>query len=342
MGLKIGFIGCGRILEMHGNSVMRIRDAEVVAVCDSIESRALDASLKYGGKVYTDYELMLKNENLDIVHLCLPHYLHSEVGFVAAKHNIHVLTEKPLDVSVERAQSLIDACEDANVKLGVIFQNRYRKTNEKMREMIQSGDFGSILGARMFLSWQRTEEYYRQTPWKGFWSSEGGGVVIDQAIHTLDFINWVLGGDILSVDAFVANRHHPTIEVEDIAEGSITYREGYQFNFHAFNYYSYDAEVFAEVQTEKAVFRMIGSQLEIISNSGEIVRNDISMNDVLENQSLGKAYWGTTHHEQISEFYEYVEGDRDSIGVDGHEALKIQKLVEAIYISGKSSKPYYL
>lgn len=338
MRLRVGFIGCGRILEMHGNAIGRMSDVEVVAVCDIVESRAIEASKLYGGKVYTDYLDLFANESMDLVHLCLPHNLHSIVGIIAAQHGVHVLTEKPLDVSYERAKLLVDACDDAGVKLGVIFQNRYRKTNVQMFDMIRSGDFGKVLGARMSLSWLRTEEYYHSTKWKGFWATEGGGVIIDQAIHTLDFINWVLGGDIKSVDAYIANRHHPSIEVEDIAEGVILYKEGFQFSFHAFNYYSYDAEVMAEIQTEKATFRMIGSLLEIISNNGEVVRVDISLDDVLENQSANKAYWGTTHFEQIDEFYSYVRGDSESIGVDGHEALKTQGLVEAIYRAGKSGK----
>ena len=127
--LKIGIIGCGRIMEMHGNAISRIKDVEVVAVCDIIEERALDASKKYGGVVYTDYKQMLDECELDIVHLCLPHYLHSIVGIIAAEKGIHVLTEKPLDISYERAKLLVNSCDINKVKLGVIFQNRYRDTN---------------------------------------------------------------------------------------------------------------------------------------------------------------------------------------------------------------------
>lgn len=335
MELKVGFIGCGRIVEMHTNAVRRLPNVKVVAVCDIDAEKANSVAESFECTSYTDYETMLDNEELDIVHLCLPHYLHSIVGSYAANKKIHVLTEKPLDISVERAQMLIDDCDRNDVKLGVIFQNRYRTTNRQMYDMIQSGDFGKILGAKMYLSWERTEQYYIDTPWKGKWATEGGGVVIDQAIHTIDFINWVLGGDFTSVDAFIANRYHPSIEVEDIAEGSIQYRDGYRFSFHALNYYSYDAEVYAEVQTELATFKMTGSMLEIESVNGEIIRNDISTQEVLSNQVSDKVYWGTTHYDQILEFYDFVRGTRDSIGVDGREALKTQKLVEAIYQSGK-------
>lgn len=338
MTLRVGFIGCGRILEMHSNAVLRMPDVEIVAVCDIEKSKAQSEADKYNCNMYTDYKEMIINEDMDLVHLCLPHYLHSEVGIFAAQHKIHVLTEKPIDISVERGQALIDECDKQEVKLGVIFQNRYRKTNQQMYEMIQSGDFGKILGARMYLAWLRSEQYYKETPWKGFWDTEGGGVIIDQAIHTLDFINWVLGGDFVEVDAFIANRSHSNIEVEDIAEGVITYKDGYRFSFHAMNYYSYDSEVFAEVKTEKATFRMNGSSLEIESNDGEVLTTDISKDDVLANQISNKAYWGTTHYDQILEFYEYVRGNISSIGVDGMEALKTQRLVEAIYASGRNKQ----
>lgn len=329
--LKVGIIGCGRIMEMHANAISRLKEAKIVAVCDIVVRLAIDAANKYGGEVYTNYQELLDNEQLDVVHLCLPHYQHSIVGAYAAKKGVHVLTEKPLDISYERAKYLVDTCEKYQVKLGVIFQNRFRETNMQMYKMIKSQDFGKILGARMNLTWHRSEAYYQSTKWKGFWDKEGGGVLIDQAIHTLDFINWILGGNIKDIKASIDNRFHPSIEVEDVAEGIITYDEGYQFSFYACNYYSYDSEVLAEVQTEKAIFQMIGSQLNIISNNGEVVSKNIDLDDVREHEHRKKKYWGTTHFDQIKEFYDYVLNKRSSILVDGHEGLKTQLLVEKIY-----------
>lgn len=335
--LKIGIIGCGRIMEMHANAISRIQDTEIVAVCDIVEERAQEASLKYGGKVYIDYQKMLDEIECDIVHLCLPHYLHSIVGIEAAKKGIHVLTEKPIDISYKRAKLLVDTCDQEGVKLGVIFQNRYRETNQQMFKMIQSNDFGKILGARMSLTWNRTEEYYQDTKWKGYWDKEGGGVLIDQAIHTLDYINWVLGGDIESISATMDNRFHPSIEVEDVSEGVIHYKQGYSFLFYASNYYSYDAEVLAEVQTEMATFQMVGSKLNVISNNGEVITTDISVSDIRDHEHYEKKYWGTTHFDQIKEFYDYVLNKRSDILVDGHEALKTQLLIEKIYESAKTN-----
>lgn len=335
--LKIGIIGCGRIMEMHTNAISIIKDTEIVAVCDINLERAEAAGKEYGAKVYVDYKIMLEEMEMDIVHLCLPHYLHSIVGIEASRKGIHVLTEKPLDISYERAKLLVDECDKNKVKLGVIFQNRYRETNQQMFKMIQSGDFGKILGARMSLMWNRTEEYYQDTKWKGFWDKEGGGVLIDQAIHTLDFVNWILGGNVSSILASMANRYHPSIEVEDVAEGIIQYEEGYKFLFYASNYYSYDAEVLAEVQTEKATFQMIGSKLNIISNNGEIITKDIDVNEIQKHEHEEKKYWGTTHYDQILEFYDYVLNKRSNILVDGHEALKTQLLVENIYNAAKNN-----
>lgn len=340
--LKIGIVGCGNIFTMHANAVNRLENAELVAVCDCKEERSKAMGEKYHARYYVDYKEMMKQEKLDIVHLCLPHYLHAAVGEYFAKEGVHILTEKPMDISVERAQMLVDSCKENNVRLGVIFQNRYRKTNRMLKEFLDKGTHGKVLGAKMSLSWLRTEAYYKSTGWKGFWATEGGGVIIDQAIHTLDYLNWVLGGDIEYIEASMGNRFHPNIEVEDFAEGYIRYREGFGLTFHACNYYSYDAPVELEIETEEAILRMVGSKLEITYRDGSIYTSDISIEDLALNGNLKKTYWGTTHITQISEFYEYVENKRTSFLVDGEEGMKIQKLVEGIYESAKKQSRIYL
>lgn len=339
--LKIGIIGCGNIFTMHANAVNRLENAKLVAVCDLKEERSIAMGEKYQARHYQSYEEMMEKEELDIVHLCLPHYLHSVVGEYFARNGVHVLTEKPMDVTVERAQSLMDTCSDNHVKLGVIFQNRYRKTNRMIKEFIDKGTMGKILGAKMSLSWLRTEAYYKSTGWKGSWETEGGGVIIDQAIHTLDFLNWVLGGNIEYIDASMGNRFHPEIEVEDHAEGYIRYKEGYALTFSAYNYYSYDAPVELEIETEMAILRMVGSKLEVIYRDGSIYTSDISIEDLALNGNIKKTYWGTTHITQIKEFYAYVQNKRSEFLVDGNEAMKTQILVNGIYESGRKNTRIY-
>lgn len=328
--LKVAIIGNGRIYPMHADAISHLEQAEMVAHCDIILERAEQAAAKYGGKAYQHYQDI---DDVDVVHLCLPHGLHYEVGKHFAEKGIHVFTEKPIDVSSEKGQALIDVCEKNNVKFGVVFQNRFRKTNQYVKQLVENKTYGSVKGAKMSLTWDRSEDYYASTGWKGTWELEGGGVIIDQAIHTLDFLNWVLGGNIESIDARVSNRNHPHIEVEDTAEGIISYQEGFKLLFYASNNYSYDAEVEAEIHCENAVLRMYGPTLYIYHANKEVEVIDIDHQAEAQHAHEEKAYWGTTHVDQIKEFHDYLLGNRDDILVTGAEALKTMKLVEGIYRS---------
>lgn len=167
-------------------------------------------------------------------------------------------------------------------------------------------------------------------------------MIIDQAIHTLDLINWLVGGDAVKIDATIRNRFHDTIEVEDFAEGVIQYAEGFKVSFLATNYYSFDAPVTIELHCEQGLATMTGPRLEITYFDGRpsfIV--DIPAADYIENGIASKTYWGTGHIIQITEFYEALTG-QTPFAVDGLEALKIQKIVSGIYQSARLNKAIQL
>ena len=197
---RLAIIGCGAIFPTHAVSVAKSERCELVAVCDKIKEKADAAAKKYSCASYTDYNEMLECEDIDAVHICLPHFLHSTVAVECMKRKKHVLTEKPMDISVERAQLMIDTAKSEGVVLGCIFQNRYNAGTQLVRKMFLSGELGKVLGAKCFVTWRRTGAYYTQSDWKGKWDKEGGGVIIDQAIHTLDAMRYIINSPITEVD----------------------------------------------------------------------------------------------------------------------------------------------
>jgi predicted dehydrogenase len=324
---------------MHAISIKTHQALELVAVCDNKRERANLASEKYGGTPYTDYEDMFLHESLDAVHICTPHYLHAPMSISAASFGIHVLTEKPMSIQVSDAKQMIEASEKHHVRLGVIFQNRYNKGARFLKERLASGKLGKIYAAKCSVTWDRSDEYYMRSDWKGTWDKEGGGAVIDQAIHTLDLMRWFVDSKIDYVDASIANRVHEKIDVEDTAEGMIKFKNGVIASFHVINYYTTDSPVTIEMHCEHGFVKYTDGLTEITysDTSKEVVGADpkekLDYGDV-------KQYWGVSHVKQIHQFYDaLIQGV--PLDIDGHEALITQQMVNAIYESGKQHRKIY-
>lgn len=333
---KVAIIGCGAIFPTHAVSVTKSERCELVAVCDKIKEKADAAAEKYSCASYTDYIEMLDREEIDAVHICLPHFLHSTVAVECMKRKKHVLTEKPMDISVERAQLMIDTAKNEGVVLGCIFQNRYNAGTQFVRNMFLSGELGKVLGAKCFVTWRRTGAYYTNSDWKGKWDKEGGGVIIDQAIHTLDAMRYIINSRICEVDATIAKRSNEPIEVEDTAEGAIFFENGVMANFHAMNYYSFDDDVQIDMHFENGFAKIISDNATVKMNDGRILEAKRDENETIDYGNV-KSYWGVNHYKQIHNFYECLEtGEEMFVDLDG--AFETMKLVEAIYKSGKSGK----
>lgn len=337
---KAAIIGCGAIFPMHAVSIRNCKNAELVAVCDVKEDRAKQKAAEFGCKYYTDYKEMIEKEQLDVVHLCLPHYLHPIVAIYAMERGINVLTEKPMAIKLEDAKAMIDTAKKNNVTLGCIFQNHYNAGTMLVKEEIANGHLGKILSAKCFVTWNRSDEYYGNSDWKGTWDKEGGGVVIDQAIHTLDMLRYIIDEDIDYVEATIAKRGHAKIEVEDTAEGIIVYKSGLMTNFHAINYYSYDADVEIELHCDNAIVEMVADKTTIRYNDGRTVIAERNPNEKFDYGKV-KSYWGVNHSKQIDNYYHCLEtGEEMFIPIES--AYKTQEMICAIYQSGKENRRVYL
>jgi UDP-N-acetyl-2-amino-2-deoxyglucuronate dehydrogenase len=324
---------------MHAISIKTNPNLELVSLCDIKKDRVEQAVLKYGGTPYTDYIEMFKHAKLDAVHICTPHYLHAPMTISAASYGIHVLTEKPMAIQVSDAKAMIEACEKHHVRLGVIFQNRYNKGARFLKDRLESGKLGKIYAAKCSVTWDRSDAYYMRSDWKGTWDKEGGGAVIDQAIHTLDLMRWFINQPIEYIDASIANRVHEKIDVEDTAEGMIKFKNGVMGSFHVINYYTTDSPITIELHCEFGFVKYTDGLTEIIyhDTSKEVVgpdpREKLDYGDV-------KQYWGVSHVKQINQFYDALIQDTP-VDIDGREALITQHIVNAIYDSGKKHQKIF-
>ncbi|HHU19664.1 MAG TPA: Gfo/Idh/MocA family oxidoreductase [Bacilli bacterium] len=335
--LRVGIIGCGNVFPMHAASVVAREDAELVAVCDVKEDRADQKAELYQCRAYYDYLEMFEQENLDVIHIALPHHLHAPVTIEATKKGLHVLTEKPMAIHYQDAVDMIEAANEADVTLGVIFQNRYNPGSQLIKKMIESGDLGAIKSGKLSVTWDRSDEYYQKSDWKGTWDKEGGGVVIDQAIHTMDLMRWFVNSDLKYVDATISNRAHEIIEVEDAAEGVIAYQNGVVTAFHAINYYTYDAPVEIELHCEKGIAKMVADQATVTLNNGQVFIADNNPLETFAYEDGVKGYWGVSHVKQINNFYDTLQGKAE-LDIPAEEALKTQEMINAIYQSGHEKR----
>ena len=329
--LRIGIIGCGRISVMHLVSAQTLECATLVACCDIKKERAIEAAEKYQMKAYDSYEEMLEKEELDAVHICLPHYLHSKVACYAFNKGVNVLTEKPMDVNYEDAEAAVKTAKANGLLYGVILQCRYNNSAQLVKKVIESGKLGKIISARSTLTWMRPDSYYQESDWKGTWDKEGGGVVIDQAIHSIDLVNWIVNSDVKSVSCSMANRGHSIVKVEDSAEGLIVFENGVRYGFYCMNNYGCDEPIEIKLYCEKGkvTFGYDDALIEYFDGTKEEAHQDKNTQEY----EGGKDYWGFQHIRQIQQFYKACLGE-ELLEITGEEALKTHKIIMEIYRQG--------
>jgi predicted dehydrogenase len=212
------------IAPKHAQAIQATPGAKLVATLGTDTGRAADFAARYGGSAYTDLDAFLAHPGLSVVNICVPSGDHGRFGIAAAQAGKHVMVEKPLEVTLEAADRLIEACRQAGVKLAVISQRRFDADIQRLRKAIQAGHFGTLLSADVFIKWYRTQEYYDSAPWRGTYRLDGGGALMNQGVHYVDVIQW-LAGPVKSVRAITRTAAH-NIEVEDLALALLTFENG--------------------------------------------------------------------------------------------------------------------
>ena len=333
--LKVGIVGCGNIFTMHATSCHHLENSTLVGVCDIKKGRADAAAAKYKVKAYYDYKELIDPEKIDVVHICVPHYLHPIISRYALEHGVNVLCEKPMSIEYKDAIANVQLAQEKGLTYGIIFQCRYNDTSRLIKENLENGKLGKIISARCTLTWCKPDSYYSLSDWKGTWEKEGGGVIIDQAIHSLDLANWFIDDEPVEVQAHIANRGHSIMEVDDTGEGFIRYKNGATLSFWAMNNYGCDEPIEIRLLCENGKAVMSYDDVRIEFNDGTVLSASQKSDGIY--YEGGKDYWGFRHIRQIEDYYKAVEEKREPF-ISGKEALKIQKLICAIYESGKTGK----
>lgn len=321
---RAAVIGCGDVSVVHFDAIEGMSDVDLVAVCDADPERLATATTAAAVPGFLDYLELFARVRPDVVHICTPHHLHASIAIAALERGINVVLEKPLAHTRAEGQRLVEVAERSSAKIAVCFQNRYNAPVQAARELLASGDLGAVLGGSATVVWQRSAEYYRDRPWRGKWATAGGGLLMNQAIHTLDLLQWLVG-DVVGVRGSAATHYlHEAIEVEDTAEMVLDHANGARSVFYATLANVVNAPVTLDIVTEGATLSL-RKELTVDYADGRVdtVRERATA-------SGGRAYWGISHALLIEDFYARID-DADPFWIGPREAAKTLGIIQDVY-----------
>jgi predicted dehydrogenase len=331
--IRSAIIGLGDISQVHISAIQSINNARLAAGCDIDPSRK--SSLGEGTAFYTDYEEMLRQEKPDVVHICLPHYLHYPVAKTAAAAGYNIFAEKPLALNGAEAAGYTLLEKKHGVKICLCLQNRCNPTSETLYRLLRSGKYGKVTGVRGTVAWYRSGAYYNSKPWRASMAFAGGGCMINQSIHTMDLMQYFAGSPIHSVKGNIAQVLDYGIEVEDTASARIVFENGAVGLFSATVANYEDTDVQIDVRCEGAVFVIRNRTLyRVQDNKQEELASDSS-------SFAGKQVYGNSHVKLIDTFYQVLEKGGGWY-IHPEEGLPSMKMIDAIRESSGTGKPVYL
>ena len=222
--LGIGLVGSGMISEFQAQAIGDLDNAVVVGFYDMVPELAQKRAEQFGRKAYSSMEELLGDESVDVVSICTPSGAHLEPALAAAAAGKHVMVEKPVEVTTERIDQIINACSEKGVTLGAIFPRRFFETSRLLKTAVEEGRFGTLSLGDVAIKWYRDQAYYDQGGWRGTWKLDGGGALMNQGIHGIDLVQWIMGG-VDTVCGHVATLAHERIEVEDVATATVRYKK---------------------------------------------------------------------------------------------------------------------
>ncbi|MCA9136391.1 MAG: Gfo/Idh/MocA family oxidoreductase [Planctomycetales bacterium] len=225
MSIGIGIVGCGMIANFHARAIADAEGAHLVGACSRSKEEYEPFAAQHGCKGFESLEAMLADDSIQAVSICTPSGLHMDPAVAAAKAGKHVIVEKPLEITVERCDAIINACEEAGVRLTVAFQSRFHESSRLMKKAVDGGRFGKITMGDAYVKWYRSQAYYDSGAWRGTWKLDGGGALMNQAIHSVDLLVWLMG-PVKKISAMTSTLTHERIEVEDVAVATLQFENG--------------------------------------------------------------------------------------------------------------------
>ena len=345
-----GIVGCGMIAEFHARAVNEIPGARIVAAFSRSEANgakiAALAAEKGDCRVFDDFEAMLALPEMDVVCVCTPSGAHLEPAVGAARAGKHVVVEKPLEITLPRCDAIIRACDDAGVRLCTIFPSRFTAANLTLKKAIDAGRFGRLTLGDTYVKWWRTQEYYDSGGWRGTWNLDGGGALMNQAIHNVDLLLWLMG-DVATVQALTATLAHHRIEVEDAAVAALRFQNGALGVIEAATSAFPGLLKRTEIHGDRGSARVEQDNLTLWEFQ-EKLASDPEIQAALTGGSGFKAGASDPrginhagHRDQLTDFLQAIDEGRAPL-VDGREGRKSVELIRAIYRSSATGAAVHL
>lgn len=341
-GFGFGMIGCGMIANFHARAVGDLRGAKVVACYDAVSAAADRFAASQGCRAYHDLDQMLADPEVDIVTVGTPSGAHLEPAVAAAKAGKHVIVEKPLEITLKRCDQIIRACEQNKVKLSAIFPSRFHQSSLELKKAVDQGRFGRLTLGEAYVKWYRTQAYYDSGAWRGTWELDGGGALMNQAIHSVDLLTWLLG-PVVEISAHTGLLAHERIAVEDTAVATLKFANG----------------ALGVIEASTAAYPGYLKRIEVHGSEGSAAMEE---EDVVAWDFAKKARTDATihkrmagristaggasdpaaigHHGHTEQFRDVLEAIRENRkpAVDGHEGRRSVEIILAIYKAAELGK----
>lgn len=335
MTYGFGIVGCGMIANFHAKAIADIDGAELIACTSSRMESAQNFAEAQGCTAYESLDAMLADPKLDIVTICTPSGAHMSPAVSAARAGKHVIIEKPLEITLERCDAIIEACKASGVVCSTIFPSRFHKSSQVLRTAVEDKKFGQLALANAYVKWYRTQEYYDSGAWRGTWNLDGGGALMNQAIHSVDLLSWLMG-DVVSITAHTATLAHERIEVEDVAVATLRFANG----------------ALGTLEASTAAFPGYLKKIELYGSKGSAVleEEDIKVWDFADptpaDNAMLEAMKGTTetgggaadpaaigHHGHTEHFLDTIRAieTKTSPLIDGESGRKSVEIILAVY-----------
>lgn len=324
--VRAAIVGAGDVATIHFEAINAIEGAELVGVADR-DPAALDRATDMTGVPgFASHLDLFEEVRPDVIHVCTPHDEHVQVSIDALEAGVNVIQEKPIAHTIAEGERLVaaaDAVPAGGPKIGICFQNRYNVSSQEARRLLDDDAIGDIQGAWASVVWTRTAAYYKAKPWRGTWKNSGGGLLINQAIHTLDLVQWLMGGVTEVNGRGFTHKFGDTIEVEDTAEALLTHPDGTQSTFFA------TLTAPANQPVEIAIQGSIGT-LRI--RDGLTLTSPMAERRFEERRapSGGRSYWGVSHEILIRDFYSKLD-DPEPFWISPAEAMKSLYILKDLY-----------
>jgi predicted dehydrogenase len=346
MAYGFGIVGCGMISTFHARAIADVRGAKLVACFDTREAAAEKFAADHHCNSYTKLDTMLADPNVDVVTIATPSGAHMEPAVAAARAGKHVIVEKPLEITLKKCDRIIEECDKAGVMVAAIFPSRFHDSSVKLKRAIDGGRFGRLTIGDAYVKWFRTQAYYDSGAWRGTWALDGGGALMNQAIHSVDLLTWLMG-PVVEIQANTATLAHERIEVEDAAVATLKFANG----------------AIGVLEATTAAYPGYLKRIEIHGSEGSAVleEEDLKAWDfakprkedkaILEQMRQSKSSGGGAsdpaaigHHGHAMQFRDFLDAvhKNRTPAIDGHEGRRSVEIILGVYKAAETGKTVQL